>query len=110
DPEPTSLEMLDRLVGFDTTSEKTNLPLIDFVHAYLGNLGIEPVLSWDQTGTKANLFATIGRSDRPGIILSAHTDVVPVSGQQWNSDPFVLTRRGDRLYGRGTTDMKGFLA
>jgi acetylornithine deacetylase len=102
--------MLDRLIGFDTTSRNSNLALIEFVQDYLDRLGIASELIFDDTGGKANLFATIGPPDLPGIVLSGHTDVVPVDGQDWSSDPFVCARRADRLYGRGTADMKGFIA
>ncbi|MCB8881336.1 acetylornithine deacetylase [Acidisoma cellulosilytica] len=104
------LEILARLVSFDTTSRNSNLPLIDFIRDYLLGLGIASVIIPDATGTKANLFATIGPADQPGILLSGHTDVVPVDGQSWRSDPFELTRDGDRVFGRGVADMKGFLA
>lgn len=107
---PEALEILDRLVGFDTVSRHSNLPLIDYVRAYLGNHGIDHVVLPSHDGTKANIFATIGPADRPGIVLSGHTDVVPVDGQTWTHDPFALTRVGGRLYGRGTTDMKGYVA
>jgi acetylornithine deacetylase len=103
-------QMLDRLIGFDTTSRNSNLALIDFARDYLAGLGIASDLVFDDTGAKANLFATIGPPEVAGIVLSGHTDVVPVDGQDWSSDPFVCTRRDDRLYGRGTADMKGFIA
>ncbi|KQZ01421.1 acetylornithine deacetylase [Pseudolabrys sp. Root1462] len=109
-PSPSSLEILRRLVGFDTTSRGSNLALIEFVEGYLGNLGVVSERVYDATGEKANLWATIGPADVPGIILSGHTDVVPVDGQEWQSDPFDLTERDGRLYGRGACDMKGFLA
>ncbi len=107
---PAALEILDRLVGFDTVSRNSNLALIDYVRAYLANHGIEHVVLPSPDGTKANILATIGPAGRPGIVLSGHTDVVPVDGQIWTHDPFALTRVGDRLYGRGTTDMKGYVA
>jgi acetylornithine deacetylase len=106
----TPVEMLERLVAFDTTSSLSNLPLIDFVREYLEDHGIASRLTRDDAGGKANLWATLGPEDRAGVILSGHTDVVPVEGQPWSSDPFALTPRGDRLYGRGTADMKGFIA
>jgi acetylornithine deacetylase len=106
----TPRELLDRLVAFDTTSAKTNIPLIAFVTDYLADLGIASELVPTADGLKASLYATIGPSDRPGIGLSGHTDVVPVVGQQWASDPFQVTERDGKLYGRGTCDMKGFLA
>ncbi len=105
-----SLEMIERFVGFDTTSCDSNLPLVHFVRDFLGRHGIESVLTYDDEGRKANLFATIGPADRPGIVLSGHTDVVPVDGQPWTTDPFKLTERDGNIYGRGVCDMKGFLA
>jgi acetylornithine deacetylase len=105
-----STAMLARLVAFDTTSRNSNLALMDFVRAWLDGHGIASELVHDETGRKANLFATIGPADRPGLILSGHTDVVPVDGQDWSTDPFTLTPREGRLHGRGTCDMKGFVA
>ncbi|MEM7041274.1 MAG: acetylornithine deacetylase [Pseudomonadota bacterium] len=103
-------ELLARLVAFDTTSRNSNLDLIAFIRDFLDGHGIESVLIANDDGTKANLFASIGPIDRPGIVFSGHTDVVPVDGQDWSCDPFALTVRDDLLYGRGTTDMKGFVA
>ena len=103
-------ELLARLVAFDTTSHKTNLPLVRFVEDYLAQHGFACNLVYDATGHKANMFATIGPREVRGVALSGHTDVVPVTGQDWKTDPFRLTERDGRLYGRGTTDMKGFLA
>ncbi|TWB08209.1 acetylornithine deacetylase [Rhizobium sp. ERR 1071] len=105
-----TLELLDRLIAFPTISADSNLPLIDFVRGYLAERGFECRLVPDEGGLKANLFATIGPKQDDGIVLSGHTDVVPVTTQAWTTDPFRLTRRGTRLHGRGTTDMKGFLA
>ena len=109
-PTYTPLEMIDRLVSFDTTSRESNLELIDFVSAYLSEYGVESQRVYDDSGTKANLFATIGPDTEGGIVLSAHTDVVPVDGQEWDSDPFSVTMKRGRLYGRGTSDMKSFPA
>lgn len=109
-PTYTPLEMIDRLVSFDTTSRESNLELIDFVSAYLSEYGVESHRVYDDSGTKANLFATIGPDTQGGIVLSAHTDVVPVDGQEWDSDPFSVTMKRGRLYGRGTSDMKSFPA
>jgi acetylornithine deacetylase len=103
-------EMLERLIAFDTTSRNSNLALIEFVRDYLDRLGIASDLIFDDAGAKANLFATMGPSERTGIVLSGHTDVVPVDGQDWSSDPFCCVERDGRLYGRGTADMKGFIA
>jgi acetylornithine deacetylase len=101
---------LERLVGFATVSRDSNLDLIDYVRAELAGLGIDSQLVASDDGRKANLFATIGPADRAGIVLSGHTDVVPCEGQAWTSDPFAMRRDNGRLYGRGTADMKGFIA
>ena len=106
----TAKELLARLVAFDTTSSKTNIPLIDFVEAYLAGHGIASQRVPTQDGLKASLFATIGPSEAGGIALSGHTDVVPVAGQNWDTDPFSLVERDGKLYGRGSCDMKGYLA
>lgn len=103
-------DMLRRLVAFDTTSRNSNLALIDFVRDHLRDLGIDSHLIADDTGRKANVYATIGRSEGGGLMLSGHTDVVPVDDQDWHSDPFALTERDGRLHGRGACDMKGFIA
>ena len=107
---PRSMDMLRRLVAFDTTSRNSNLALIDFVRNHLDGFGIASELVPDATGKKASLYATIGPKDRPGICLSGHTDVVPIDGQNWSSDPWTITEKDGLLYGRGTCDMKGFLA
>ncbi|MBM3536924.1 MAG: acetylornithine deacetylase [Alphaproteobacteria bacterium] len=104
------VEMIRRLVAFDTTSSKSNRALIDWVAAYLTAHGIESRLIPDESGTKANLFATIGPPAEGGVALAGHTDVVPVEGQPWTSEPFALSERDGRLYGRGTSDMKSFIA
>ena len=106
----TPREMAERLVGFDTTSAKSNLDLIEFVEGYLQGHGVPTRRTVDATGRKANLFATLGPEVAGGVVLSGHTDVVPVAGQPWTSDPFVAVPRNGRLYGRGTADMKSFLA
>lgn len=105
-----AIELLTKLVGIDTTSAKSNLPLIHLVADHLGALGVKSALTPSESGDKASLFATIGRGDAGGIALSAHSDCVPVTGQSWTSDPFTLTRKNGRLYARGACDMKGFLA
>ena len=105
-----SREMLERLVAFDTVSRNSNLAAIEFIRDYLDGHGIASRLTFDDDNRKANLFATIGPADRPGLILSGHTDVVPVDDQNWSSDPFALTEADGRWYGRGTADMKGFIA
>lgn len=103
-------EMLEKLVSFDTTSAKTNIPLIEFVEAYLDSHGIDSQRVPTPDGKKSSLHAVIGPNDVPGFGLSGHTDVVPVTGQNWATDPFELTQKGTRLYGRGACDMKGFVA
>jgi acetylornithine deacetylase len=110
EPVTRAKELLARLVAFDTTSHKSNLELISFVEAYLRSLGIASQRVPTADGQKASLFATIGPAGVGGIGLSGHTDVVPVTGQNWDSDPFTLSERGGKLYGRGTCDMKGYLA
>jgi acetylornithine deacetylase len=102
--------LLDRLVAFDTTSRDGNLPLIEFIEDYLKSFGIPSIRVDFEPGKKTNLYATIGPDIDGGIVLSGHTDVVPVDGQDWSSDPFTVTERDGRLYGRGTCDMKGFIA
>jgi acetylornithine deacetylase len=106
--EYTAKQMLARLVGFPTVSRDSNLALIGFVRDYLASHGVESRLVANEDGTKANLYAQIGPDAPGGVILSGHTDVVPVDGQAWSSDPFTLTERDGRLYGRGAVDMKGF--
>ncbi|HZL60266.1 MAG TPA: acetylornithine deacetylase [Stellaceae bacterium] len=104
------VEMIGRLVSFDTTSRDSNLALIDFARDYLDGFGIASELVFDADRRKANLFATIGPADQPGIMLSGHTDVVPVDGQKWASDPFRAVERDGKLFARGSSDMKSFLA
>lgn len=105
-----SRALLARLVGFATVSRDSNLELIAFIRDYLSGFGVASELFLNEEGTKANLFATIGPSGRGGVVLSGHTDVVPVDGQAWTVAPFQLSERDGRLYGRGTADMKGFIA
>jgi acetylornithine deacetylase len=107
---PDAVALLDRLVSFDTTSRNSNLACIAFIRDYLAAHGVEARLTYDPSGTKANLYATIGPQDVPGVALSGHLDVVPVDGQAWSADPFRLRCEHGRLYGRGTSDMKGFVA
>jgi acetylornithine deacetylase len=104
-----SIDMIKRLIGFDTTSRNSNLELMEFVGGYLKDLGVESELVHNDEGTKANLYATLGPTHRPGIALSGHTDVVPVDGQDWHTDPFQVVENDGRLYGRGTCDMKSFI-
>lgn len=105
-----TLQLLDTLISFPTVSRDSNLDLIEFVRSFLMARGIVSQLFMDARGRKANLFATIGPGESGGIMLSGHTDVVPVDGQDWSSDPFRLVERNGALYGRGTADMKGFIA
>jgi acetylornithine deacetylase len=107
---PRALELMSTLIGFDTTSRLSNLALIEWVEAYLDGLGVPHRRVPNPEGTKTNLIATLGPNIEGGVVLSGHTDVVPVDGQAWSSDPFKVEQRGTRLYGRGTCDMKGFLA
>jgi len=107
---PETYALIERLIGFDTTSRGSNLGLIEWTRDYLKGFGIESRLTYDASGKKANLFATVQKGAKPGIVLSGHTDVVPVDGQNWASDPFKAEVRGDRLYGRGACDMKSYLA
>jgi len=108
--QPTAVDLLGELVAFDTTSHRSNLALIAFIEAYLDRHGVASRRVPDASGDKANLYAVIGPPDRAGIMLSGHTDTVPVTGQPWSVDPFRLTPDGERLYARGTADMKGFIA
>lgn len=105
-----SVTLLEKLISFNTVSRNSNLELIAYVKKLLADAGIEAQLVEDETGQKANLFATIGPKDVPGIVLSGHTDVVPTEGQAWNTDPFVSQIIDGKMYGRGTSDMKGFIA
>jgi len=103
-------DWLARLVAHDTTSSKSNLGLIDDVEAYLESFGIACTRVWNADRSKANLYAVVGPKVEGGVILSGHTDVVPVAGQAWSSDPWTLTEKDGKLYGRGTSDMKAFSA
>lgn len=107
----TTREMIEKLVSFDTTSRNSNLELIAFVESYLSDHGVSCRLIANEDDTKASLFATLGPKDKAGgIVLSGHTDVVPVDDQEWTSDPFVIVERDSKLFGRGTSDMKSFIA
>jgi acetylornithine deacetylase len=105
-----AIKLLKTLVGFDTTSYNSNLGLIEFIQSYLSSYNVELTLIHDESGKKANLYATIGRTDIGGVMLSGHTDVVPVASQDWGTDPFLLTESDGKFYGRGSADMKGFIA
>ena len=107
---PQSLGLVEKLVAFDTTSRNSNLALIDFAAGLLEAAGARCRRSYNEARSKANLFATFGPDAPGGIVLSGHTDVVPVDGQDWSSDPFKVEQRDGKLFGRGTADMKGFLA
>lgn len=113
-PTPAALAMIDRLIAMPTVSRDSNLGLIEFARDHLASLGVRPQLIYDASKKKANLFATLSQDpDRlktGGLVLSGHTDTVPVDGQDWASDPFVATHRDGRIHGRGTADMKGFIA
>ena len=104
----SAADILKVLIGFDTVSHKSNLPLIEWVEEYLSGHGVASQRIYDETGEKANLIATIGPADVPGIVLSGHVDVVPVEGQPWSTDPFEATVIDGKMYGRGSSDMKGF--
>jgi acetylornithine deacetylase len=105
-----SEQILERLISFPTVSRDSNLALIEYVRDFLASCGVRAKLYGDASGRKANLYAVVGPRDRGGVLLSGHTDVVPVDGQRWTSDPFHLVERGGRLYARGAADMKGFIA
>ncbi|MGE3290349.1 MAG: acetylornithine deacetylase [Geminicoccaceae bacterium] len=105
-----TLDLLERLIGFDTQSFRSNLELVGFVRDHLAGLGVESRILPDSTGTKANLWAVIGPPGVPGLVLSGHTDVVPVAGQAWTGDPFRARLVDGRVLGRGAADMKGYLA
>lgn len=107
---PRVLEILKRLIAFDTVSSESNLTLIEYVRELLLTKGIESLIVKDETGRKANLFASTGPGERPGVLLSGHTDVVPAAGQSWSVPAFQATVRDGRIYGRGSCDMKGFIA
>ena len=108
-PSAASRAMIERLIAFNTVSRDSNLGLIEWVRDYLQGLGAITRLTHDASAKKANLFATLGDSTKPGLILSGHTDVVPVDGQDWDTDPFAATERDGKLYARGSADMKGFI-
>jgi len=108
-PSAASRAMIERLIAFNTVSRDSNLGLIEWVRDYLQGFGAKTRLTHDASGKKANLFATLGDSKKPGLILSGHTDVVPVDGQAWDTDPFTATERDGKLYARGSADMKGFI-
>ncbi|MFN7569892.1 MAG: acetylornithine deacetylase [Betaproteobacteria bacterium] len=106
----TTIEILRTLVAFDTTSHRSNLDLVHWIAEYLAGHGVEVHLVHSDDGRKANLLASIGPDRAGGMVLSGHSDVVPVDDQNWTSNPFTLTERDGRFHGRGATDMKGFIA
>ncbi len=109
-PEQSTIEILNRLIGFASVSSESNLDIVAWIEDYLSQHGVASRRIPDGTGRKASILATIGPAERAGVVLSAHTDVVPVAGQDWTSPPFTATRRDSRIVGRGSTDMKGFIA
>lgn len=113
-PSAEALQMIDQLIAFDTVSRNSNLGLIEFARDYLARLGLKPHLVYDASRTKANLFCSLAdepeRIKTSGLVLSGHTDTVPVDGQDWSSDPFKASHRDGRIHGRGSADMKGFIA
>ena len=106
--ELSALEILEKLVSFPTVSDRSNLDLIDWVENYLNSFQIETYRKYNENKNKASLFAHVGPQIEGGVVLSGHTDVVPVEGQDWSTDPWVLTENDNKLYGRGSCDMKGF--
>ena len=105
-----SKQWLERLISFDTTSRLSNLELINDIEIYLNTMGIQTRLTHNGEKSKANLWCTIGPEEIGGIVLSGHTDVVPIDGQAWTKPAFKMTEESGKLYGRGTSDMKGFCA
>ncbi len=106
----SSVDILDRLIAFNTVSRTPNIGLIRYVAELLTGAGIECRIVEGPNGENANLYAKVGPDGGGGVMLSGHTDVVPVAGQNWTVDPFRMTARDGKYYGRGTTDMKGFVA
>ncbi len=109
-PTSESLDMISKLIAFDTTSRNSNMQLIRHIQDYLTGIGVESTLVPNEDRSKASLYATLGPTDRPGVMLSGHTDVVPVDGQDWRTEPFKVVERDGKLFGRGTSDMKSFIA
>ena len=106
--ELSAREMMEKLISFPSVSNVSNLPIIDFIEEYLNSHGVECHRVYNPAGDKANLYANAGPEVDGGVILSGHTDVVPVVGQDWDTDPFIVVEKDGKLYGRGTCDMKGF--
>lgn len=109
-PVDHAIAILEKLVGFQSLPGQPTREIIGYIESYLNEHGVRSTLSYDTTGEKANLFATVGPHTDGGVVLNGHTDVVPVTGQKWTTDPFTLTRSDNKLFGRGAVDMKGFLA
>jgi len=109
-PDPKVIELIKKFISFDTTSRNSNLDLIKFIEDYLTSHGIESTLIYNEGEGKANLYATLGDPTKSGVMLSGHTDVVPVDGQNWDTDPFKVVEKDGKLFGRGTSDMKSFIA
>jgi len=106
----TPRQLLDRLVRFPTVSRESNLDLVDWLESYLTGHGVKCFRHWNEDRQKAALIAHAGPWVEGAVVLSGHSDVVPVEGQSWTSDPWTVTERDGRLYGRGTCDMKGYVA
>ena len=106
--EMTARALMEKLISFPTVSRDSNLDLIDWVETYLDSHGVASTRVPNDDGTKASLYAHVGPQVEGGVVLSGHTDVVPVDGQAWDTDPFVVTQKDGKLFGRGTCDMKGF--
>lgn len=102
------LDIIEKLISFDTVSHKSNLEIVDYIRSYLTDLGVEPKLVPNEDGTKTNIYATVGPNVPGGVVLSGHTDVVPVEGQDWSTNPFALVETEDKFFGRGVADMKTF--
>ena len=106
----TTIDILKTLIAFPTISADSNIKLVDYCSDQLIKVGAEVKIIKNDNGTKANLFATVGPRNIPGVLLSGHTDVVPIEGQSWTVPAFEMTNKDNKLYGRGTADMKSFLA
>lgn len=108
--DPKVLQLIEKLISYDTTSRNSNLDIIKFIEDYLAGHGVKSTLVYNEGEGKANLYATLGDQTKSGIMLSGHTDVVPVDGQDWDTDPFKMVQKDGKLFGRGTSDMKSFIA
>ena len=108
--DPKVLQLIEKLISYDTTSRNSNLDIIKFIENYLAGHGVKSTLVYNEGEGKANLYATLGDQTKSGIMLSGHTDVVPVDGQDWDTDPFKVIQKDGKLFGRGTSDMKSFIA